>query len=128
MAYNMELEIAKELDVCDSSRFSQLPPFALHSLQYSISFVYFYLFIFLSHWYCSVYCLGHQNIDTSLATFCICHQGFVELTLALQTEYLRQVKLNCKQCRVYRITLNDDMETTFSYCDPTQDIMQGSSK
>ncbi|KAF0292861.1 Transcription initiation factor TFIID subunit 2 [Amphibalanus amphitrite] len=53
--------------------------------------------------------------------------GFVELTLALQTEYLRQVKLNCKQCRVYRITLNDDLETTFSYCDPTQDIMQGSS-
>nr|CAH0103828.1 unnamed protein product [Daphnia galeata] len=52
--------------------------------------------------------------------------GFVELTLLPQKEF-RQVFLNVKQCRIYKITLNDNVELQFQYFDPTQDICPDSS-
>lgn len=53
--------------------------------------------------------------------------GCVQLTLLLNTDYLRHIRLSAKQCRIYRVTLDQHTETSFRYCDPTQDIMQGSA-
>ncbi|KAF7989013.1 hypothetical protein HCN44_007323 [Aphidius gifuensis] len=54
--------------------------------------------------------------------------GFVELTI-VGRENLRTIKLNIRQCRIYRICLNDihelDNNTDFDYFDPFLDICQG---
>ena len=54
--------------------------------------------------------------------------GFVELTIVPQKEYLRHIKLNAKQSRIYRVTLNDKYEAPFQYFDPFLDICQSEPK
>uniref|UniRef100_A0A336MKX7 Transcription initiation factor TFIID subunit 2 n=1 Tax=Culicoides sonorensis TaxID=179676 RepID=A0A336MKX7_CULSO len=54
--------------------------------------------------------------------------GFAELTIVPTREGLRTIRLNAKQCRVYRVVLNDTYEAPFQYFDPFLDICQGDSK
>ncbi|KAL6435232.1 hypothetical protein ACFW04_005360 [Cataglyphis niger] len=54
--------------------------------------------------------------------------GFVELTIIPLRDTLRLIKLNAKQCRIYRVCLNDTYEAPFQYFDPFLDICQGDSK
>lgn len=51
--------------------------------------------------------------------------GFVELTIAPLRDNLRNIKLNAKQCRIYRVIINDAFEAPFQYFDPFLDICQG---
>ncbi|KAJ1521858.1 hypothetical protein ONE63_002203 [Megalurothrips usitatus] len=50
--------------------------------------------------------------------------GFVELTIVPLKEYIRHIKLNAKQSRIYRVSLNDEYEAPFQYFDPFLDICQ----
>ncbi|XP_045542678.1 transcription initiation factor TFIID subunit 2 [Papilio machaon] len=50
--------------------------------------------------------------------------GFVELTIVPLKDNLRFIRLNAKQCRIYRVCLNDQYEANFQYCDPFLDICQ----
>ncbi|XP_013190078.1 transcription initiation factor TFIID subunit 2 [Amyelois transitella] len=50
--------------------------------------------------------------------------GFVELTIVPLKDNLRYIRLNAKQCRIYRVCLNDQYEANFQYCDPFLDICQ----
>ncbi|XP_001664244.2 transcription initiation factor TFIID subunit 2 [Aedes aegypti] len=54
--------------------------------------------------------------------------GFVELTIVPVKETLKVIRLNCRQCRIYRVILNDSYEATFHYFDPFLDICQGEIK
>ncbi|XP_013789329.2 transcription initiation factor TFIID subunit 2-like [Limulus polyphemus] len=54
--------------------------------------------------------------------------GFVELHIIPQQNILRRIKLNCKQCRIYRVLIGDSFEAEFVYNDPTLDICQGEAK
>ncbi|XP_073840548.1 TATA-box binding protein associated factor 2 isoform X2 [Musca autumnalis] len=54
--------------------------------------------------------------------------GAVELTIVPTKENLRIIRLNAKQCRVYRVLLNDVCEADFVYFDPFLDICQGDAK
>lgn len=54
--------------------------------------------------------------------------GFVELTIIPLRDTLRLIKLNAKQCRIYRVCLNDTYEAPFQYFDPFLDICQGDNK
>ncbi|KAH0952770.1 hypothetical protein HN011_011355 [Eciton burchellii] len=54
--------------------------------------------------------------------------GFVELTIIPLRDVLRLVKVNAKQCRIYRVCLNDTYEAPFQYFDPFLDICQRDSK
>ncbi|GLH06390.1 Transcription initiation factor TFIID subunit 2 [Gryllus bimaculatus] len=51
--------------------------------------------------------------------------GFSELTIVPLKDNLKTIKLNAKQCRVYRVLLNDTYEAPFQYFDPFLDICQG---
>lgn len=55
-------------------------------------------------------------------------QGFVELTVVPLCNNLRHVKLNAKQCRIYRVVLNEKYEAQFQYFDPFLDICQADSE
>ncbi|KAI5695129.1 hypothetical protein M8J75_011480 [Diaphorina citri] len=48
--------------------------------------------------------------------------GLVELTLIPTRDTLKTIKLNSKQCRIYRVAFNDDIEVPFDYCDPLINI------
>ncbi|GAB6030287.1 Transcription initiation factor TFIID subunit 2 [Chamberlinius hualienensis] len=50
--------------------------------------------------------------------------GYVELCLIPLRTDLRRIKVNSKQCRVYRVCIND-IEASFLYNDPTLEICQG---
>ncbi|KAI4499551.1 hypothetical protein M0802_005447 [Mischocyttarus mexicanus] len=54
--------------------------------------------------------------------------GFVELTIVPLRDTLRLVRLNAKQCRIYRVCLNESYEAPFQYFDPFLDICQGDGK
>ncbi|XP_058065181.1 transcription initiation factor TFIID subunit 2 [Anopheles bellator] len=54
--------------------------------------------------------------------------GFVELTIVPTSAWLPIVRLNCRQCRIYRVILNDSYECDTHYFDPFQDICQGETK
>jgi hypothetical protein len=58
----------------------------------------------------------------------LCSQGFVELTVVPLRDNLRHVKLNAKQCRIYRVILNDDYEAHFQYFDPFLDVCQSDTE
>lgn len=51
--------------------------------------------------------------------------GFVELTIIPLKDTLRCIQVNAKQCRIYRVSLNDTVEAPFQYFDPFLDICQG---
>lgn len=50
--------------------------------------------------------------------------GFAELTIVPTREGLRTIRLNAKQCRIYKVMLNDTYEAPFQYFDPFMDICQ----
>ncbi|KAF7285639.1 hypothetical protein GWI33_010292 [Rhynchophorus ferrugineus] len=50
--------------------------------------------------------------------------GFVELTVVPLKDSLRVLKLNAKQCRIYKVFLNDHYEAHFQYFDPFLDVCQ----
>lgn len=54
-------------------------------------------------------------------------KGFVELTIVPVRETLKYIKLNAKQCRIYKVILNDTYEAEFHYFDPFTDICQSDS-
>lgn len=54
--------------------------------------------------------------------------AFTELTIIPLRNDLRKIKLNCKQCRIYKICVNDSFEASFTYNDPTLEICQGETK
>lgn len=54
--------------------------------------------------------------------------GFVELTIVPTRENLRIIRLSAKQCRIYRVVLNDVCEAPFFYFDPFLDICQADPK
>lgn len=64
---------------------------------------------------------------------CICNtcslslQGFVELTIFPTVANLNRIKLNSKQCRIYRVRIND-LEAAFIYNDPTLEVCHSESK
>ena len=41
---------------------------------------------------------------------------------------LKKIKVNSKQCRIYRVAVNDVHEASFLYNDPTLEICQGDAK
>ncbi|ODM99054.1 Transcription initiation factor TFIID subunit 2 [Orchesella cincta] len=47
--------------------------------------------------------------------------GLVELTLQARKSKLKTVKVNCKQCKIYKVTINNT-EASFSYYDPAMEI------
>lgn len=54
--------------------------------------------------------------------------GFTELTLIPSKDSFRYIWLNCKQCCVYRVTLNDTLEVQFQYFDPFLEACPQESK
>ncbi|KAH1000394.1 hypothetical protein HUJ04_000304 [Dendroctonus ponderosae] len=50
--------------------------------------------------------------------------GFAELTVVPIRDTLRVIKINAKQCRVYKVLLNDQYEAHFQYFDPFLDVCQ----
>ncbi|XP_054946999.1 transcription initiation factor TFIID subunit 2 isoform X9 [Physeter macrocephalus] len=53
--------------------------------------------------------------------------GFVELTIFPTVANLNRIKLNSKQCRIYRVRIND-LEAAFIYNDPTLEVCHNESK
>ncbi|KAL8598547.1 hypothetical protein ACOMHN_051335 [Nucella lapillus] len=73
--------------------------------------------------------LAHQTLCIKAINFE--HQsmiGFVELTIHPLRADLRQVKLNCQQCTVYLVKVNDQWEADFQYNDPTLEICMGDAR
>lgn len=56
--------------------------------------------------------------------FCVLFQGFVELTIIPTKNKLKAIHLNAKQCRIYRVVFNDDIEVPYEYFDPFLKICQ----
>lgn len=52
----------------------------------------------------------------------------VELTIIPTKNNLRIIHLNAKQCRIYKVCLNETHEVPFQYFDPFLDISQGNDK
>lgn len=50
--------------------------------------------------------------------------GFVELTVVPLRDSLRILKINAKQCRIYKVFLNEHHEAHFQYFDPFLDVCQ----
>ncbi|KAF0749584.1 Uncharacterized protein FWK35_00021467, partial [Aphis craccivora] len=50
--------------------------------------------------------------------------GMVELTIIPLKNNLQFINLNAKQCRIYRVTVNENIEVPFQYFDPFVDITQ----
>lgn len=55
-------------------------------------------------------------------------QGFVELTIVPLRDNLKTIKLNAKQCRIYRVILNEHYEAGFHYFDPFLNVCQSDSE
>uniref|UniRef100_A0A4W3IXE3 Transcription initiation factor TFIID subunit 2 n=1 Tax=Callorhinchus milii TaxID=7868 RepID=A0A4W3IXE3_CALMI len=53
--------------------------------------------------------------------------GYVELTIFPSVANLNRIKLNSKQCRIYRVRVND-LEAAFIYNDPTLEVCHHESK
>uniref|UniRef100_A0A3Q2XJK1 Transcription initiation factor TFIID subunit 2 n=1 Tax=Hippocampus comes TaxID=109280 RepID=A0A3Q2XJK1_HIPCM len=53
--------------------------------------------------------------------------GYVELTIIPTVANLNRIKLNSKQCRIYRVRIND-LEAPFIYNDPTLEVCHSESK
>ncbi|MEQ2256712.1 Transcription initiation factor TFIID subunit 2 [Ilyodon furcidens] len=53
--------------------------------------------------------------------------GYVELTIFPTVVNLNRIKLNSKQCRIYRVRVNE-LEAPFIYNDPTLEVCHNESK
>ncbi|GIY89954.1 transcription initiation factor TFIID subunit 2 [Caerostris extrusa] len=73
--------------------------------------------------------VSHQVL--CIPTICFVRQaiiGYVELTIIPQRSDLRKIRLNAKQIKIYKITLNEFHEVPFTYNDPCLDVCQGDGK
>lgn len=52
----------------------------------------------------------------------------VELTIIPSRDTLRSIHLNARQCRIYKVCINDQFEAPFQYFDPFLDISQGNDE
>ena len=50
-----------------------------------------------------------------------------KLNLLSFQENLKYIRLNAKQCRIYKVVINGKNEASFQYFDPTLDVVQGVS-
>jgi transcription initiation factor TFIID subunit 2 len=50
--------------------------------------------------------------------------GFVELTILPLKDNLKDIRLNAKQCLIYKVSLNNQLEPTFQYGDPMLEIIK----
>ncbi|KAG8181816.1 hypothetical protein JTE90_001471 [Oedothorax gibbosus] len=70
--------------------------------------------------------VSHQIL--CIPTICFQRQsliGFVELTIVPLKNDLRKIRLNAKQISIYKVTLNDYHEVSFTYNDPCLNVSQG---
>ena len=49
---------------------------------------------------------------------------YVELSLIPSRDNLKHIRLNAKQLRIYRVCLNESVEASFQYFDPTLEVTQ----
>ena len=49
---------------------------------------------------------------------------YVELSLIPSRDNLKHIRLNAKQLRIYRVSLNESVEAPFQYFDPTLEVTQ----
>lgn len=68
--------------------------------------------------------LSINNIDFSKRSFI----GVTQLQILPQKVDLRTIKLNCKQCKIFQIIINNFIECQFDYCDPTLEICPKDNK
>lgn len=54
--------------------------------------------------------------------------GYVELTIVPSKDNLKYIRLNAKQLRIYRVCLNETVEASFQYFDPTLEVCQGEAE
>ncbi|KAI1287683.1 Transcription initiation factor TFIID subunit 2 [Halotydeus destructor] len=54
--------------------------------------------------------------------------GLVEINLIPQRNNIEKIKFSCKQCKIFRLTLNDVYDVPFKYNDPTLDICHDEGK
>jgi transcription initiation factor TFIID subunit 2 len=52
----------------------------------------------------------------------------VELTIVPSKDNLKYIRLNAKQLRIYRVCLNETVEASFQYFDPTLEVCQGEAE
>jgi hypothetical protein len=50
--------------------------------------------------------------------------GYTELQLRILQPDVKEIYLNCKQCKIFRVTINEDVEADFCLVDPALDICQ----
>ncbi|CAH1772868.1 unnamed protein product [Owenia fusiformis] len=75
------------------------------------------------------YRLAHQTLCITGFNFNTkSYVGYTELTIHPLRQDLRRIKLNCKQCKIYRVSVNDKWEIPFLYNDPTLEAVQGEGK
>ena len=73
--------------------------------------------------------LAHQVVCiTGISFETRCLVGYVELTIVPIKDNLRVIRLNAKQCRIFRVTLNENCEAPFHYYDPFLDICRSEPK
>lgn len=77
--------------------------------------------VFIYHFQCNT------AEELELIVFFISRQGYVELTVFPTVVNLNRIKLNSKQCRIYRVRVND-LEAPFIYNDPTLEVCHHESK
>ena len=53
---------------------------------------------------------------------------YVELTIVPSKDNLKYIRLNAKQLRIYRVCLNETVEVSFQYFDPTLEVCQGEAE
>jgi transcription initiation factor TFIID subunit 2 len=54
--------------------------------------------------------------------------SYVELTIIPSKDNLKYIRLNAKQLRIYRVCLNETVEASFQYFDPTLEVCQGEAE
>uniref|UniRef100_A0AAZ3Q631 Transcription initiation factor TFIID subunit 2 n=1 Tax=Oncorhynchus tshawytscha TaxID=74940 RepID=A0AAZ3Q631_ONCTS len=77
--------------------------------------------MFIPHTTHQVVCINNINFQRKSVI------GFVELTIFPTVVNLNRIKLNSKQCRIYRVRVND-LEAPFIYNDPTLEVCHHESK
>lgn len=50
--------------------------------------------------------------------------GYTELQLKLLQTDVREIYLNCKQCKIFRVTIDDEFDAEFSLVDPLLNVCQ----
>ncbi|KAI4254035.1 MAG: hypothetical protein LQ352_003340 [Teloschistes flavicans] len=62
--------------------------------------------------------LAHQNVELDIDLFARRLKGRTEITINPQSKELKSVRLNCRQCKITRITANSKVCSSFAYEEP----------